>query len=699
MVKKILALAIVMSIAASFAAIRGERISKLAPLRNDRADNSKAVTWTVTQSGTFDKSANGYGWYQGYNRKIQTNFDPVTGPMFGTVYRQLADTGSGTIGGMIGEWETSTFNAYAQTIYDSSPYQGGAVGNPGGRYPNAADFINGYMFGVFNDYDLTTGGEVSQAMYAVCDATMGWDLSMWSECRRVEAVEGGATPPGAWTGMSDVVYNPEDGYYYWTMNWSDGLAYDSPYSFVVGRSDDPANMDSWEWTDYNEYNFDCTTEDGVTDMSGKWHVSYAKDIYGNGTGYGIAVAMFLDSTYELFDLEGNQIDESYYPRLGYVYTTNWGADWSTGDFKPNWKTPNDEGTNLFAADITKLFPWYNTVVTGDSIGVDGDGNAIYEEIPLNLPYMTWNIGAVTTEENIVHVIVRLAAGTTEADYIYYTNDTDVVAGFYDVVGEITESGVNWFRASYIGAFMGIDNGDVEWKYSNGNDHSIGYAGNGVVYATWIDRPETRYIVNPNTDPNKDYICDSYFTYSPDHGATWDINKTVVADGYSLYYAANITKTNALQDEGFNVATHGYNVAPNMTVYAACQYYDPANPLPDPVVDYFDYQQFLKVWKIKGTPTGIETEDVSMVKDFTLFQNYPNPFNPATEIKFALQNESNVKLSVFNIKGELVTHLKNEKMAKGMHSVNFDAASMNSGVYFYKLDVNGRTETKKMVLTK
>jgi hypothetical protein len=174
--------------------------------------------------------------------------------------------------------------------------------------------------------------------------------------------------------------------------------------------------------------------------------------------------------------------------------------------------------------------------------------------------------------------------------------------------------------------------------------------------------------------------------------------------YTLNYAWNVTKTATLHDEGWTVATHGTNITPGvndgtMTVYAACQYYDAANPLAPPINGWYDYQQFLKIWKVTGTPTAIETEQVSMVKDFTLEQNYPNPFNPSTEIRFALQNDSQVKLSVYNTKGELVSNLKNEKMVKGSHVVNFDASALNSGVYFYKLNVGERTETKKMVLTK
>jgi len=99
------------------------------------------------------------------------------------------------------------------------------------------------------------------------------------------------------------------------------------------------------------------------------------------------------------------------------------------------------------------------------------------------------------------------------------------------------------------------------------------------------------------------------------------------------------------------------------------------------------------------PDGIDTSDEQLPAAYKLYQNYPNPFNPTTEIRFALQNDSQVKLSVFNTKGELVANLKNEKMAKGAHAVSFDASALNSGVYFYKIDVNGMAETRKMVLTK
>ena len=88
----------------------------------------------------------------------------------------------------------------------------------------------------------------------------------------------------------------------------------------------------------------------------------------------------------------------------------------------------------------------------------------------------------------------------------------------------------------------------------------------------------------------------------------------------------------------------------------------------------------------------------------LSQNYPNPFNPTTNIKFNIPTSSNVNLSIYNVKGQLVKTLVNDKFAAGEHSVTWNGVDNNnntvaSGVYFYKLDANGSTEMRKMLLMK
>ena len=98
-------------------------------------------------------------------------------------------------------------------------------------------------------------------------------------------------------------------------------------------------------------------------------------------------------------------------------------------------------------------------------------------------------------------------------------------------------------------------------------------------------------------------------------------------------------------------------------------------------------------------SGIYEENIRP-ESFELFQNYPNPFNPETTIQYSLKYDSNVKLTVYNIKGESVADIVNEFNKAGYHFVSFSAEDLASGIYFYRLDIDGiAVSTRKMVLTK
>ena len=86
----------------------------------------------------------------------------------------------------------------------------------------------------------------------------------------------------------------------------------------------------------------------------------------------------------------------------------------------------------------------------------------------------------------------------------------------------------------------------------------------------------------------------------------------------------------------------------------------------------------------------------------LLTNYPNPFNPTTTISFSIINDSNVELSIFNIKGQKIKTLANNDFMKGSHSIiwngfNESGDSVSTGIYLYKLNVNGKTESMRKCL--
>jgi hypothetical protein len=102
---------------------------------------------------------------------------------------------------------------------------------------------------------------------------------------------------------------------------------------------------------------------------------------------------------------------------------------------------------------------------------------------------------------------------------------------------------------------------------------------------------------------------------------------------------------------------------------------------------------------------MEAEDSIQLHSITFnLKNYPNPFNPETTISFELSKPGDVVLNIYNLKGELVKRLINNQMSNGKHSIVWDGKDNNgticsSGVYFYKIESNGRVEVKKMLLLK
>jgi hypothetical protein len=99
------------------------------------------------------------------------------------------------------------------------------------------------------------------------------------------------------------------------------------------------------------------------------------------------------------------------------------------------------------------------------------------------------------------------------------------------------------------------------------------------------------------------------------------------------------------------------------------------------------------------PSAVEDKKQSMPFRFGLFQNYPNPFNPSTTIEFMLPISEKVKLDIFNITGQKVETLVDQRMKAGEHSIEFDAKNLASGVYFYQIQAGLFRDVKKMIVIK
>lgn len=98
-------------------------------------------------------------------------------------------------------------------------------------------------------------------------------------------------------------------------------------------------------------------------------------------------------------------------------------------------------------------------------------------------------------------------------------------------------------------------------------------------------------------------------------------------------------------------------------------------------------------------TSVTNEPTEEPKTFTLEQNYPNPFNPVTQIQYSLANAGDVTLEVYNIAGQRVETLVNERKSSGTYRVSWDAANMASGIYYYRLQAGNQVLTRQMTLIK
>jgi hypothetical protein len=104
------------------------------------------------------------------------------------------------------------------------------------------------------------------------------------------------------------------------------------------------------------------------------------------------------------------------------------------------------------------------------------------------------------------------------------------------------------------------------------------------------------------------------------------------------------------------------------------------------------------WSYLGATVGVN-EISSIPMKFALEQNYPNPFNPSTKIEYTIPTASKVTLTIFNVLGQTVATLVDEKQEAKTYVKEFDASRLSSGIYFYQINAGNFNSTKKMILMK
>jgi hypothetical protein len=215
-------------------------------------------------------------------------------------------------------------------------------------------------------------------------------------------------------------------------------------------------------------------------------------------------------------------------------------------------------------------------------------------------------------------------------------------------------------------------------------------------------------------------ADAYMTMSTDGGIWWS-------------EAVNVTNTNGglAAPEGQSMSERDISIAPLVTYangegYLHMEYvYDldaggivqeegiatlnpvvynrlNVNAIPEMPLHNVQYP-VLRIDSTGFPPDWIDASEVvrtAVPGSFTLYQNYPNPFNPTTSIQFDLVQSAQVTVGVYDVTGrEVAAPINNQVMSAGTHVVEFDGSRLSSGVYFYRLEMAGMSQSRKMVLLK
>ncbi len=231
---------------------------------------------------------------------------------------------------------------------------------------------------------------------------------------------------------------------------------------------------------------------------------------------------------------------------------------------------------------------------------------------------------------------------------------------------------------------------------------------GMMAAVWQDSNRARLY---NENGNLDYIDfadvpEIFISVSPDYGYTWSdaysLNKVETPQFTALgikpmwVYPADKVKYTGVTTEGKEKGKLGILFYDDISWGSFQQ--DPPEGQND--------GGYVRFMELEITfPLDVSNNDPVVVPAITMLkQNYPNPFNPETTISFSMPKTGTANLSIYNTKGQLVKTLVNGNVAKGDNRFTWKGLDNNnkpvsSGLYFYKLNANGKVETRKMMLLK
>ncbi len=284
------------------------------------------------------------------------------------------------------------------------------------------------------------------------------------------------------------------------------------------------------------------------------------------------------------------------------------------------------------------------------------------------------------------VILRTTDGGATWDHM--TSEPVAVAGSYGVFNEFccTDRQHIWFGTSNALVWRTSDAGDT-WSSVT--------VGTGEVTSLAM-RDDSVGVLSSGSPKNSE---PTIFARTSDGGTTWQTLSGVKPDkglaaafpvGSTYVWFAGLQTVACSRDNGVTWALQP--TEPTSGLIYAVSLFDPTHGWmvtgQGEILRYHDRSEI--------TTAGPELREMLPLQ-IMLEQNYPNPFNPSTMIRFDLPSRSQVTLAVFNTLGQQVAELINGEVEAGYHEVTFNASSLASGVYFYRIQAGNFNQARKLIL--
>ena len=215
-----------------------------------------------------------------------------------------------------------------------------------------------------------------------------------------------------------------------------------------------------------------------------------------------------------------------------------------------------------------------------------------------------------------------------------------------------------------------------------------------------DPPEAFSVIYPtvsdtfSTHMNSDTLI--AFNWEESSDVDSDVTYTLTIELESFAYTdihENITDTT------INISSNSFDPLLNITSQDEATFTYYVHSSDDEYMISSDIGEFILSREVLGINDGL-----SVPETFTLHQNYPNPFNPVTKLRYDLPQDSHVKVTVYDMLGNVINDLVNDNQNSGYKSIQWDATNnqgqqVSAGVYLYSIEAGDFRQTKKMILLK